>query len=906
MIEFMARSCGIVDPGWEHGIAQDERKKKVKCNYCGKIVSGGIYRLKQHLARVSGEVTYCDKAPEEVYLRMKENLKGSRSNKKARQSEDERQVHSNFHSNYDDDEVHVGYRSKGKQLMVDRNSYTDRNLAGSLNPLRSLGYVDPGWEHGVAQDERKKKVKCNYCEKIVSGGINRFKQHLARIPGEVAPCRHAPEDVYLTIKENMKWHRTGRRHRQTDTSELSAFFMLTDNENEGNEKDDVALHQLSKESLIDGDRRFGKDSRRAIKGMSPSSGSEPSYKRSRLDSLFLKTPKTQTPQSYKQVKVNTGSNKKLGNEITSAICKFFYYAGIPLQAADSIYFHKMLELAGQHAQSLICPPNQLISDRVLQEELATIKNYLVEYKASWAITGCSIMADSWKDTQGRTLINFLASCPHSVYFVTSVDATDVVEDASSLFKLMDKVVEEIGEENIVQVITENTPSYKAAGKMLEEKRRNLFWTPCATSCIDRMLEDFLKIRCVGECMEKGRQIAKVIYNQIWLLNLMKNEFTEGQELLRPAVTRCASSFATLQSLRDHKVGLRKMFVSNKWISSQFSKSDLGKEVENIVLNSTFWKKVQYVLKSVDPIMQVLQKVDNGESLSMPSLYNDMYRAKLAIKSIHGDDLRKYGPFWNAIDHHWNSLFYHPLYMAAYFLNPSYRYHPDFMAHSEVMRGLNECIVRLEPDNLRRISASMQISDYNSAKADFGTELAISTRTELDPAAWWQQHGISSLELQRIAVRILSQTCSSFGCEHNWSIFDQIYSRRHNRLAQKRLNDLTYVHYNLRLRERQLNKRPNGISLDNVLVERLLHDWIVEAEKQALPEDEEILYNGMKQVDTDDNDSVDYQDGTIEARKGSVEMVALADVQSSVVNPANAGAAPDDDADIDFFDDDLSD
>lgn len=105
------------------------------------------------------------------------------------------------------------------------------------------------------------------------------------------------------------------------------------------------------------------------------------------------------------------------------------------------------------------------------------------------------------------------------------------------------------------------------------------------------------------------------------------------------------------------------------------------------------------------------------------------------------------------------------------------------------------------------------------------------------AAWWQQHGISSLELQRIAVRILSQTCSSFGCEHNWSIFDQIYSRRHNRLAQKRLNDLTYVHYNLRLRERQLNKRPNGISLDNVLVERLLHDWIVEAEKQALPEDE---------------------------------------------------------------------
>lgn len=162
----------------------------------------------------------------------------------------------------------------------------------------------------------------------------------------------------------------------------------------------------------------------------------------------------------------------------------------------------------------------------------------------------------------------------------------------------------------------------------------------------------------------------------------------------------------------------------------------------------------------------------------------------------------------------------------------------------------------------------QISDFNSAKADFGTELAISTRTELDPgdgnrmlnklnlhclpvinlylmsafssflAAWWQQHGINCLELQRIAVRILSQTCSSFGCEHNWSTYDQIHRESHNRLAQKRLNDLIYVHYNLRLRERQLSKRSNDVmSLDSILLESLLDDWIVEAENPTVQEDE---------------------------------------------------------------------
>ncbi|XP_031285832.1 uncharacterized protein LOC116144531 [Pistacia vera] len=759
---------------------------------------------------------------------MKEDLEGCGSSKRARQADDVGPSYLAFLSDDEEEQEHVGYgRSRGKQLMG------DRDLVLNLTPLRSLGYVDPGWEHGVAQDEKKKKVKCNYCGKVVSGGVNRFKQHLARIPGEVAPCNNAPEEVYLKMKENMKWHRTGRRQKWPDVKDQSTFYIQPNNGDKTNEQEEEALNQMSKERLAVSDRRLRKDLRMAFKEMSPHDSFEPLLKKSRLDSASLKSPHGQTPLSYKQTKSKRGSGKKSHKEVISAISKFFYHAGVPLQAADSQYFHSMLELVGQYGQGLVGPTSQLISGHLLQEEIATIRKNLVKLRASWAITGCSIIADSWTDLEGRVLINFLVSSPHGSYFVSSVDATDVVENALNLFKLLDKVVEEVGEENVVQVITDNTPSYKTAGKMLEEKRRNLFWMPCATYCIDKMLEDFLKLKCVSECMEKAQKITKFIYNQISLLNLMKKEFTQEQELLRPSVTRYASSFATLKNLLDHRIDLRRMFQSNIWISSQFSRSDEGKEVEKTVLNATFWKKVMYVLKSVEPIMEVLQKVNTGESPSMPYIYNDIYRAKVAIKSFHGDDVRKYGPFWSVIDDHWNLLIHHPLYVAAYFLNPSYRYRPHFVAHPEVVRGLNECIVRLEPDNARRIAAISQISDYSSAKADFGTELAISTRTGLDPAAWWQQHGISCLELQRIAVRILSQTCTSIQCEHNWSIYDQVHRQRHSRAAQKRINDLTYVHYNLRLREHHMKKRSDdAISFDSVLQEHSLDDWIIEGEKQA--------------------------------------------------------------------------
>jgi hypothetical protein len=214
--------------------------------------------------------------------------------------------------------------------------------------------------------------------------------------------------------------------------------------------------------------------------------------------------------------------------------------------------------------------------------------------------------------------------------------------------------------------------------MLEEKRKNLFWTPCAVYCIDEMLEDFLNIKQVGECMDKAKKITRFIYNSTWLLSFMKKEFTRGHELLRPAITKFATSFSTLQSLLDKRIVLKRMFQSNKWLSSQLTKSYEAKEVEKIVLSVTFWKKMQYVKKSLEPIAQVLQKIDGDESRSMSFIYNDMYRAKLAIKAIHGNDAQKYEPFRSVIDNHWNSLFSHPLCVAAYFLNPSHRYRPNFI------------------------------------------------------------------------------------------------------------------------------------------------------------------------------------------------------------------------------------
>ena len=52
---------------------------------------------------------------------------------------------------------------------------------------------------------------------------------------------------------------------------------------------------------------------------------------------------------------------------------------------------------------------------------------------------------------------------------SSVDATNIPKTIDYIFSLMDKVVEEVGEENIVQVVIDNDVSFKAAGMLLMEK-----------------------------------------------------------------------------------------------------------------------------------------------------------------------------------------------------------------------------------------------------------------------------------------------------------------------------------------------------------------------------------------------------------------------------------------------------
>jgi len=94
-----------------------------------------------------------------------------------------------------------------------------------------------------------------------------------------------------------------------------------------------------------------------------------------------------------------------------------------------------------------------------------------------------------------------------------------------------------------------------------EKRKSLFWTPCATHCIDLIVEDFKKKLEIHQVtIAKGRIITSYIYSRIILISMLRH-FKKGRDLIRIDATRFATAYLNLTCFNDHKMQLMTMFTS---------------------------------------------------------------------------------------------------------------------------------------------------------------------------------------------------------------------------------------------------------------------------------------------------------------------------------------------------------
>ncbi|KAL4196378.1 hypothetical protein AMTRI_Chr04g245850 [Amborella trichopoda] len=456
---------------------------------------------------------------------------------------------------------------------------------------------------------------CNFCGHVSNVGINRFKKHLAGIRGYVAPCKKVPDLVKKEILEYIEAEKSKKVAKKKDIAELkSGVHIFYDNIETKEENDEEGEEEVA---------MVGTQSSKTKRAF----GSKKARTRRPIDSFFTPSPDTVT--------IENRFKKEDKARVIQYIARWFYHAGISFNTASLNSFHTMLEAIGQFGPGLKAPTPYEIGEPLLKKEVEYTNEYLKTHKEGWAKFGVSLMTDMWSDR--RSNMNLLVNCPTGTVFLRSIDASNDVHDAHDIFSFIDKGIEEVGEEYVIQVVI--------CIHLLRQKRPRKFWTPCAAHCVNLMLKAIGELPPIKGIIFKAKKVTIFIYSHILTLSMMR-KFTKKRELVRPGVTRFATAYLSLQSMYKRRIALRSMFASKEWSRCKWSRDAKGK-TRDIILSKYFWHGVKHAILVFLPLVKVLCLVA-ADKPSMGFIYDAMERAKNEIAENLSNDAAKYSPIWERI------------------------------------------------------------------------------------------------------------------------------------------------------------------------------------------------------------------------------------------------------------------
>lgn len=86
----------------------------------------------------------------------------------------------------------------------------------------------------------------------------------------------------------------------------------------------------------------------------------------------------------------------------------------------------------------------------------------------------SIVSDGWSDAQKRPLLNFLVVTEDGPMFLRAINTEGISKTKEYIAEKMLAVIDEVGAQNVVQVITDNAANCRAAGIIVEQKHPHIF------------------------------------------------------------------------------------------------------------------------------------------------------------------------------------------------------------------------------------------------------------------------------------------------------------------------------------------------------------------------------------------------------------------------------------------------
>ncbi|XP_042479700.1 uncharacterized protein LOC122060641 [Macadamia integrifolia] len=374
---------------------------------------------------------------------------------------------------------------------------------------------DKFWQHAEPLDSSH--FKCEFCEKQVYGGVTRLKYHLAKVSGhDVAPCEKVSDDV-------------------------QAEALLAINSESSSKK---------RKSCTSGE---------SIVGSSPL------------------TPLTTTSQRQSTMEEMIPKMDKPTWE--KCLRDLFIKNSISFNVVQSDAFIKFVKCTTRYGPSVPIPSYGTLRGRIIPKARKDLEKNAEEVKFCWKQTGCTIMSDIWTDLKKQSFLNVIAYSPGGALFLRLEECSHARLTGPYIFDILDREIQSVGQNLVVQIISDNASNYSNALDMLIGKYRWLFKTQCAAHGINLMLKD-----------------------------IYEKSIVEVEEKLRLLVA--SAEWRSLRNYRSIKVD----------------------RVVYTIQRESFWNDSKEILRFMEPIIRVLRLVD-GDGATSGYLYEAMERARESIEGV---------------------------------------------------------------------------------------------------------------------------------------------------------------------------------------------------------------------------------------------------------------------------------
>ncbi|XP_057250027.1 uncharacterized protein LOC104907630 [Beta vulgaris subsp. vulgaris] len=312
------------------------------------------------------------------------------------------------------------------------------------------------------------------------------------------------------------------------------------------------------------------------------------------------------------------------DQLDQEIARMFYTGGLPFNLARNPHYMRAFTFAATHNIGGYKPPgyNKLRTTLLVQEK-ANVERLMIPLKSTWREKGVTIVTDGWSDPTRKPLTNFMATFRNGPIFLKAVNCFGEVKDKYFIANLMKEVIQEVGHQNVVQIITDNAANCKGAGELIESEFPHIYWTPCVVHTLNLALKNICAARNVNsnhETYEECSWITEIHGDAIQIKNFIMNhnmrlamfQRFSPLKLLSVADTRFASIIVMLKRFKLIKRGLQAMVISDEWTS--YREEDMGKAnfVKEKIVNDDWWDKLSYIVDFTRPIYDMIRHCDTDK------------------------------------------------------------------------------------------------------------------------------------------------------------------------------------------------------------------------------------------------------------------------------------------------------